>query len=81
MLSVSGEAEEILRLASQFGLHNCKILSVISHKHSRLTKLIGLSLSWHIPQTRIAGIYGITTQAPVIYILEPLDHKLAKRMA
>lgn len=35
VLSVSGETEEILRFASQFSLHNCKVLSVTSHEHSR----------------------------------------------
>ena len=80
-LSVSGETEEILRFASQFSLHNCKVLSVTSHEHSRLAKLADFNLSWHVPQTRIAGVYDITTQIPVIYILESLGRKLAKRMA
>ena len=32
-------------------------------------------------QTRIAGVYDIPTQIPVIYILESLGRKLAKRIA
>ncbi|HGP4139435.1 TPA: transcriptional regulator, partial [Enterobacter roggenkampii] len=31
--------------------------------------------------TRIAGVYDITTQIPVIYILESLGRKLAKKLA
>ena len=81
VLSVSGETEEILRFASQFSLHNCKVLSVTSHERSRLAKLADFNLSWHVPQTRIAGVYDITTQIPVIYILESLGRKLAKRIA
>ncbi|WP_153753956.1 MULTISPECIES: MurR/RpiR family transcriptional regulator [unclassified Citrobacter] len=81
VLSVSGETEEILRFASQFSLHNCKVLSVTSNEHSRLAKLADFNLSWHVPQTRIAGVYDITTQIPVIYILESLGRKLAKRIA
>ncbi|EPC0892447.1 MurR/RpiR family transcriptional regulator [Citrobacter freundii] len=81
VLSVSGETEEILRFASQFSLHNCKVLSVTSHENSRLAKLADFNLSWHVPQTRIAGVYDITTQIPVIYILESLGRKLAKRIA
>ena len=81
VLSVSGETEEILRFASQFSLHNCKVLSVTSHEHPRLAKLADFNLSWHVPQTRIAGVYDITTQIPVIYILESLGRKLAKRIA
>ena len=81
VLSVSGETEEILRFASQFSLHNCKVLSLPAHEHSRLAKLADFNLSWHVPQTRIAGVYDITTQIPVIYILESLGRKLAKRIA
>ena len=81
VLSVSGETEEILRFASQFSLHNCKVLSVTSHDNSSLAKLADFNLSWHVPQTRIAGVYDITTQVPVIYILETLGRKLAKKLA
>lgn len=81
VLSVSGETEEILRFAGQFSLHHCKVLSITSHEHSRLAKLADFNLSWHIPQTRIAGVYDITTQIPVIYILETLGRKLARKLA
>ncbi|EOU9535567.1 MurR/RpiR family transcriptional regulator [Cronobacter dublinensis] len=81
VLSVSGETEEILRFASQFSLHRCKVLSVTSHETSSLAKLADFNLSWHVPQTRIAGVYDITTQIPVIYILETLGRKLAKKLA
>ncbi len=80
VLSVSGETKEILRFASQFSLHRCKVLSVTSHENSSLAKLADFNLSWHVPQTRIAGVYDITTQIPVIYILETLGRKLAKKL-
>lgn len=47
---------------------------------------IHVSQSWrtltsrHVPQTRIGGVYDITTQIPVIYILESLGRKLAKKL-
>ena len=81
VLSVSGETEEILRFASQFSLHHCKVMSITSHEHSALAKLADFNLSWHIPQTRISGGYDLTTQIPVIYILETLGRKLAKKIA
>lgn len=81
VLSVSGETEEILRFASQFSLHRCKVMSITSHEHSALAKLADFNLSWHIPQTRISGGYDLTTQIPVIYILETLGRKLAKKLA
>ena len=81
VLSVSGETEEILRFASQFSLHHCKVMSITSHEHSRLAKLADFNLSWHVPQTRIGGVYDITTQIPVIYILESLGRKLARKIS
>ncbi len=80
VLSVSGETEEILRFASQFSLHHCRVMSITSHEHSRLAKLADFNLSWHVPQTRIGGVYDITTQIPVIYILESLGRKLARKI-
>ena len=81
VLSVSGETEEILRFASQFSLHNCRVMTITSHEHSRLAKLADFNISWHAPQMRIAGVYDVTTQIPVIYILESLGRKLAKKIA
>lgn len=81
VLSVSGETEEILRFASQFSLHHCQVLSITSHEQSRLAKLADYNISWHIPPTRVDGIYDITTQIPVIYILETLGRKLGNKMA
>lgn len=80
VLSVSGETEEILRFASQFSLHKCKVMSITSHENSSLAKLADFNLSWHIPPIRIGDIYDITTQIPVIYILETLGRQLAKKM-
>lgn len=80
VLSVSGETAEMLRFASQFSLHQCKVLSVTAHEGSALAKLADFNLSWHLPQTRIAGVYDITTQIPVVYILEALGRRLAKRL-
>ncbi|NIF60314.1 MurR/RpiR family transcriptional regulator [Enterobacter sp. Ap-916] len=80
VLSVSGETEEILRFASQFSLHHCKVMSVTSHENSSLAKLADFNISWHIPPVRIAGVYDITTQIPVIYILETIGRRLEKRM-
>lgn len=80
VLSVSGETEEILRFASQFSLHHCKVMSVTSHENSSLAKLADFNISWHLPPVRIAGVYDITTQIPVIYILETIGRRLAKVM-
>ncbi|SQA99585.1 Uncharacterised protein [Cedecea neteri] len=55
-------------------------MSITSHENSSLAKLADFNISWHIPPVRIAGVYDITTQIPVIYILETIGRRLAKRM-
>ena len=80
VLSVSGETEEILRFASQFSLHHCKVMSITSHEHSRLAKLADFNLSARAADAHWR-VYDITTQIPVIYILESLGRKLARKIS
>lgn len=80
ILSVSGETPEILRLASQFSLHHCQVISITNNENASLAKMADFTLSYHIPQLLVAGEYDVTTQVPVIYILETLGRKLAARL-
>ncbi|MEY8710037.1 transcriptional regulator [Mangrovibacter phragmitis] len=81
VLSVSGETPEILRFASQFSLHHCKVMSITSNDNSSLARMADFNISWHIPQMRISGNHDITSQLPVVYILETLGRKLARKLA
>ncbi|QKJ88533.1 Transcriptional regulator [Paramixta manurensis] len=80
ILSVSGETSEILRLASQFSLHRCKIITITNSENSSLARMADFNLSYHMPQIRMSGEYDITTQVPVIYILETIGRKLASQL-
>ena len=80
ILSVSGETPEILRLAMQFSLHHCQIISVTNNDNSSLARMADFNLSYHMPQLRMAGEYDVTTQVPVIYILETIGRKLASQL-
>jgi DNA-binding MurR/RpiR family transcriptional regulator len=81
ILSVSGETEEILRLASQFSLHCCKIITITNSENSSLAKLADFNISYHMPLIRMNGGLDITTQVPTIYIIESIGRKLASRLA
>lgn len=78
ILSVSGETEEILRLASQFSQHQCKTLSITNNESCSLAKISDFNLSYHVPLIRMADNFDITTQVPVIYILEAIGRQLNK---
>ncbi len=78
ILSVSGETEEILRLASQFSLHHCKIISVTNNESCSLAKMSDFTVCYHVPIIRMADNSDITTQVPVTYILEAIGRQLNK---
>ncbi|AUX94637.1 MurR/RpiR family transcriptional regulator [Mixta gaviniae] len=81
ILSISGETEEILRLASQFSLHRCKIITITNSESSSLAKLADFNISCHMPLIRMNGGFDITTQVPTLYIIESIGRKLASRLA
>lgn len=77
MLSVSGETPEILRLAREFKMQCCTIISITNSEHSSLAKIADLNISYHMPEVMVVGKYNITTQIPVLYILENIGRRLA----
>lgn len=81
ILSISGETEEILRLASQFSLHRCKIITITNSETSSLAKLADFNISCHMPLIRMKGGFDITTQVPTLYIIESIGRKLASRLS
>lgn len=78
LLSVSGETPEILRLASQFSLHRCQTLAITRSENSSLARVSDFTLACHVPLIRLNDNSDITTQIPVMYILETLGRQLIK---
>ncbi len=78
LLSVSGETPEILRLASQFSLRRCQIMAITHSESSSLAKMSDFTLAYHVPVIRLSDNYDITTQVPVMYILEAIGRLLNK---
>lgn len=78
LLSVSGETPEILRLASQFSLRHCQTLAITHSENSSLAKMSDFTLAYHVPVIRLSDNYDITTQVPVMYILEAIGRLLIK---
>ncbi len=78
ILSVSGETEEILRFAHQFSLNHCKIISITNQESCSLAKIADFNISYHMPQVKLGDRLDITTQVPVIYILETLGRSISR---
>ncbi len=75
-LSVSGETKEPIRLAEDFKKHKCKIVSITNRASSTLAKLSDYNLSYYMSERLINNVLNITTQVPVVYLLETLGRRL-----
>lgn len=76
VLSVSGESEGIVDLLNRFQKHKYKILSITNTKTSTIAKMSDWNISYHLESRKIEEIYDITSQVPVIFILEALARRL-----
>lgn len=76
-LSESGETEQIIRLAERFKTYYCEILSITNTPSCTLAKMSDYSLSYFVAKRLIHEEYNITTQVPVIYLLETIGRRLS----
>ncbi len=75
-LSVSGETELLIDLLNRFQKHQCKLLSITSTSTSTIAKMSDWNIAYHIEQKVREPMYNVTTQVPVIFIIEALARRL-----
>ncbi|WP_437612406.1 SIS domain-containing protein [Erwinia sp. V71] len=73
VLSVSGETPPTLELAAKLKKSGCEIIAITSDIQSPLSNMADFQLCYFMKQTRIEEMINITTQIPVIYIIESLS--------
>lgn len=76
-LSESGETQEVIKLAGHFKKHNCKLLSITNGTSCTLAKMSDYHLPYFVTERLIHDEYNITTQVPVIYLLETIGRRLS----
>ena len=76
-LSESGETQEVVKLAGRFREHGCKVLSITNGTSNTLAKLSDGHLAYYVSEHLVKNEYNITTQVPVLYLLETLGRNLA----
>lgn len=76
--SVSGEQRTLHKQISAFRQGGAKIISITNTKQCTLAKLSDLNISYYVPMTVLPGLYNVTSQVPVLYIVESLVHKIQK---
>lgn len=75
-LSESGETKQILQMAERFKRHNARIFSITNGNECTLAKISDYHLAYFVGRRMIHEEYNITTQVPVIYLLETIGRRL-----
>lgn len=78
-LSVSGETEQVLHMASQLKSRGCALISITNSANCTLSRMSDCSLTYYMPEIKAAGLYEITSQVPVLCLIEMLGRKLYRR--
>lgn len=74
-LSVSGEGNFTISQTLQLKDKGSKVISITNNKQSTIAKLADLNLSYYVTEEFI-DVANVTTQIPVIYILEEMARRV-----
>ncbi|MBU5213001.1 MULTISPECIES: MurR/RpiR family transcriptional regulator [Heyndrickxia] len=77
ILSVSGETDYTLKLANLLKSEGSKIVSITNSKNCTLAKISDINIAYYVTEVYL-GEANITTQIPVIYILEETAHTIKR---
>ncbi|WEG72651.1 MurR/RpiR family transcriptional regulator [Vagococcus intermedius] len=72
VLSVTGETGMVLEQANQYKQNGFNVLSITTSADSTLAKLSDIAISYYVPIELKKSLQNITTQVPVIHIIETL---------
>ncbi|MDO5391346.1 MAG: MurR/RpiR family transcriptional regulator [Eubacteriales bacterium] len=74
-LSESGTTMQTIDIAHQLKERGCKLIAITNTSNSTLAKMADCNITYHVPELIINNV-NITTQLPVIYIIETLARNL-----
>lgn len=80
VLSVSGSTEQVLKQASEFKQHRAKIVAITNQEYSPLARLADLTVSYYMPERNVGDNINMTTQVPVVYLLETIANRYADKV-
>ena len=75
VLSESGMTTQTLYIASHLQQRGCPLISVTNNANSVLAKMADCNISYHVTE-RMVNDRNVTTQIPVLYIIEALTKRL-----
>lgn len=74
-LSESGTTQQTVTIASQLQQRGCTLISITNSGNSVLAKMADCNISYHVTE-KFVNERNVTTQIPVLYIIETLAKKL-----
>lgn len=77
-LSVSGEQRFLHRQIDGFKRGKATIISITNTRQCTLADVSDFNIAYYMPMTVLPGQYNVTSQVPVIYILETLAHRVQR---
>lgn len=75
VLSESGTTKQTVYIASHLQQRGCPMISITNNSNSVLAKMADCNISYHVT-ARMVNERNVTTQVPVLYIIETLATKL-----
>lgn len=78
ILSVSGETERMLMRAGEYQRHHAKIVAITNQEQSPLSQVADLTISYFMPDTNHNPTGKMTTQIPVVYLLETIAQRFTE---
>lgn len=79
-LSVSGESEQTLNIVNRFKTTHCKIIAITNSASCTLARMSNISLAYYIPEELLMESVNVTSQVPVIYMIETLGREIQSLM-
>lgn len=74
-LSVSGETPTVIEHIGNLKRKNCSVISITNSENCTISKMSDINISYYVNQEKL-GISDITTQIPVLYIIESIGKRL-----
>ena len=74
-LSESGMTRQTVSIASQLQQRGCTLISITNNANSVLARMADCNISYYVSET-LVNERNVTTQVPVLYIIETLAKKL-----
>ena len=81
VISTSGESREMIEKVHKFKTLNAMTIAITNSATSTIAKLSDFSLSYYVPtekRTNDISVQNMTTQVPVVYLLEQLGKEVSK---